>query len=80
MKTILIYISIGLIGIMVSSCAEGYHNAGPKSHKKVPHVNSASAHNAKAATHSQKAGTSSSTEKQKAKIHHKGGGAKFKFY
>lgn len=80
MKMFITYIIGVILSSLLVSCAEGYHNAGPKSHKKVPHINSASAHNAKNATNSQKAGTSSSTEKQKAKIHHKGGGAKFKFY
>ncbi len=68
--------SVIFIALVSVSCAERYNYGG----NKARHVNKASSHAAKDAIHHQKSGDASSTEKQKSKLHHKGGGTRFKFY
>ena len=70
--------SVIFISLFAVSCTWRHHVY--KRAKKESHISRRSSNAAKGAVHQQRGGDASSTEKQKAKVHHKGGGAKFKFY
>lgn len=66
------------MALLSGSCTWRHHVY--KEAKKESHVSRRNAHAAKNAVHHQKGGDASSSEKQKSKVHHKGGGTRFKFY
>lgn len=73
-----IFFGVIFMALLSGSCTWRHH-VYKKAHKE-SHVNRHNAHAAKDASHNQKGGDASSTEKQKSKVHHKGGGTRFKFY
>lgn len=78
MRSYKFFLSVIFMLLMAGSCTWRHHIY--KRAKKESHVSHRNAHAAKDAANSQKGGDASSTEKQKSKVHHKGGGTRFKFY